>query len=161
MRGLSLASAVLAGALAACAASQNGPPAGEDLQPLRSPALRLQQSGLEDAADQVIASEAAWIALWQHMTRNRLPAAPAPAVDFARYVVLVSSMGKQPGGGREIRIGSLQTRDGKNLVQVMEISPGAGCIVTSGLTFPADIALLARRLLPVEFVRSRQTRDCN
>lgn len=156
-----MASAVLAGTLAACAASQNVAPPGEDLQPLRSPDLRLQQSGLEEAADQVIASEAAWITLWQHMTSNRRPAVPAPVIDFSRYVVLVSSMGQQQGGGREIRIVGLQTRDGKSLVQVVEVSPGAGCIVTSGLTYPADLALLARRLLPAEFVRSKQVRACN
>jgi hypothetical protein len=64
-------------------------------------------------------------------------------VDFRRDIVIAAAAGQRTTGGNAIAIERV-TRTGDGLaVEVVETTPGPGCMTTQSLTQPVDVVVVA------------------
>ena len=117
-------------------------------------------SGLEEATQRVIRDPQELAQLWQLLVANSRPAANVPAVDFTQDVVVVVGLGRQRSGGHTVQIDRVAQRGDALVVHVRAVVPGRGCIVSSAITSPADVALLRRPSGIVTFEVETVTVDC-
>jgi hypothetical protein len=105
----------------------------------------------------VIRSADQWAEAWARITG---PARPAPAVNFAREMVVLVAMGERPTGGYVITVDGVYDADGRLYAEVKEASPGPLCGTTEALTQPIDAVRVPRRDGPVTFVERAVTMAC-
>ncbi len=117
-------------------------------------------SGLRTPQRTVVRDAAAWQELWAAIWRDHGAAAPLPAVDFSREMVVVVALGERNSGGHSILIDSATVSDGSLQVWVRSISPGPNCVTAGALTEPVDAARLPRVEGRVEFRESSEVSDC-
>ena len=110
-------------------------------------------------ANLVIRDAAAWTALWAEHASPMVPAgtppfllAPAPQIDFSRYMVIATFMGSKPNGCYGTSINSIYRADGKLRVSISQGGPGADAICTQAITSPVHMVQLERSDEPVEFM---------
>lgn len=105
----------------------------------------------------VVRDEASWASLWAAHATLAVPgfdpsqAAPRPAVDFSRNMVVAVFMGSQPNGCYGTRIDGIYRSGGKLQVAVLNSVPGDSSICTMALTSPAHMVQVARSEEHVEF----------
>jgi hypothetical protein len=69
----------------------------------------------------------------------------APAVDFAREMVVLVAAGEQSSGGHSVRVNGTSTgADGALVVHVTRTAPGPGCMSTMVITSPVDVVRVPR-----------------
>jgi hypothetical protein len=110
---------------------------------------------------QVVRSHDEWKAL---QTSQSNPSAalgsPFPIVDFAKYTLLLVSLGTKPSGGYTAIIRDARD-DGEVIrVSVVEIRPGRTCATISTLTYPTTAALIPRTDKAVRFDIVSADMDC-
>src|SRR5689334_13721414 len=66
-------------------------------------------SGLRQPARKVITNDADWRTTWSTYMANRGTPPAAPAIDFARYEVIVAALGERNSGGYDITISRIAT----------------------------------------------------
>jgi hypothetical protein len=155
-------------ALAACGgADATAPDAGaagpRQLDVARFSALEAGAGrGSEDAARQrrVITTAGDWQAFWRGLVPDPNAHGPAPAVDFAREMVIVAVMPLRPSGGYVLDIERVTEYADHIEASVVERSPGADCFTTGALTRPFDVVRVPRRDKPVRFVERAVTTQC-
>lgn len=108
----------------------------------------------------VIRDQAAWQAAWDRITRNRIPPANLPPVDFSSRIVLLAASGTKPTGGYSIAIVQATEDNGAITVEVTPISPGANCVVPQLVTSPVDIGTIPQTSVPITFNITRKTQNC-
>ncbi len=118
-------------------------------------------SGFVQAERLVITDQAAWQSVWQIAHATVSPEPPLPAVDFDREAVLAVAMGRQPSGGFAIRLEAAHQDDQAVTVSVRSVAPGAGCLVPQVVTSPVDLVRMPRSPLPVRFVETSETLNCD
>jgi hypothetical protein len=92
----------------------------------------------------VVRDRAAWEAEWRALQAG-FAAGPAPAVDFARDMVVVVAAGEQSSGGHRVRVdGTSPGPDGALVVHVTRTAPGPGCMSTMAITSPVDVVRVPR-----------------
>jgi PrcB C-terminal len=101
-------------------------------------------SGLDEATQRVVQNQQELDQLWQQLVGNNRPAANVPAVDFTQDVVVVVGLGRKRSGGHTVQIDRVGQRGDVLVVHARAVAPGRGCIVSSAVTSPADVALLRR-----------------
>lgn len=117
-------------------------------------------SGLERLRS-VVRDSSRWNTLWSRVRRGGTVPAYPPAVDFANRMVLVATMGSQPGGGHVITIDSvLAGPNGILLAYVTELVPGPLCGGGGMETFPTDMVLVPVTPDDVQFVERRVVSAC-
>ncbi len=117
-------------------------------------------SGVSAAGRLVIRDATAWQATWRDVVGHLTPAPALPAVDFSRAMIVVAAMGERGTGGYEIRVTRAYRRDGDLVVVVVEVSPGAGCMLIQSITAPVEVVRLPRHDGPVTFLEEQERRDC-
>lgn len=125
---------------------------------------RIDEIRLYNAVDEpmraVFRDQAAWEAFWSRASGARQPAAPAPAVDFSRHMVVVVALGTRPSGGYWVEVeGVYQSAEGLR-VEALASAPGEYCGTTQAVTHPLDAVLVARGAGQVTFRVSQVVRDC-
>jgi hypothetical protein len=120
----------------------------------------LENSGVVEARTWVIYSREEWMQAWATINGRLRPASAVPSVDFAATVVVVAALGQQRSGGFVVQITGASMVSGQIVVQVQTRSPAKGCIVSSALTAPVDIALMPRSLSQLTFKVSAATSPC-
>lgn len=108
----------------------------------------------------VIRSQEEWAAAWARIQGPQAASLPLPPVDFSREMVVVGAMGTRPTGGFSILVEEAYDRGDAIVVRFRATEPGARCVVTTGLTSPADAARLPRHDRAVVFEEILVTRDC-
>jgi PrcB C-terminal len=119
-------------------------------------ARHLSQPGMEGPPEPiqlVLRTAAEWDSVWQMVNRSRVypPAPPAPAVDFAHEMVLLSGLGRQPTSGWNIRIDTVVIR--RDTVRVIIHSVAPQCIAGMMITYPWDAVRVSRTDRVVQFVK--------
>lgn len=106
--------------------------------PVRSLHSSGQCVGLERPTVVWIADAAAWRSWHGRITSARLPAPPAPAVDFSREGVLVLAMGSRSTAGYALSLAeeSAVVRDGVLTVRVDWREPPPGALLAQVMTSP-------------------------
>lgn len=111
------------------------------------------QSAIRQPLETVVHSEGVWQALWQRHTAGRPHAAPAPAVDFWREMV-VAVFGGETESYVQVAVLRIVQADGGLSVQVLirRTQPGPALAGVEPAT-PFHIVRLPRSPLPVTFER--------
>jgi hypothetical protein len=108
----------------------------------------------------VLRDRAAWEATWQQLQAGAV-VGPAPAVDFAREMVVVVAAGQKSSGGHAIRVDGTSTGPGGALMlHVTETAPGEGCMSTMAITSPLDVVRVPRAAGAVRTVTRRVAAPC-
>jgi hypothetical protein len=117
-------------------------------------------SGLADSLRLVVRDSAAWRTVWNRINQPFIPPPSLPPVDFARTMIVVVSLGREPSGGYDVVIDSARS-DGRSIDVVLHrITPGGGCPVEAVVTAPVDVARLPATPLPVRFRDIVTTSSC-
>jgi hypothetical protein len=108
----------------------------------------------------VLRDAAAWEAAWRELQAG-LAAGPAPAVDFARDMVVVVAAGERPSGGHNLRVeGTSTAADGALVVHVTTTEPGEGCMSAAVITSPVDVVRVPRTAGPVRAATRTVRQPC-
>jgi hypothetical protein len=111
---------------------------------------RGMQSNIDSTRQAVAHTEAEFAAIWKAHNYDK----PAPAVDFAREMVVAVFMGSRPTGGFSVEIVSATERDGQIVVSYRERMPSSDAITAQVLTSPYHIAAIGKSDKPVRFVKN-------
>jgi hypothetical protein len=95
-------------------------------------------SGITTPARLVIRDDSSYARFW-----SSLGAGQRPSVDFSRDVVIAVAAGQQATGGHGIAVERVTRADQGLAVEVVQSSPGPGCVVTQALTQPVDVVVVA------------------
>lgn len=170
---LAVATALLAGV--ACSNSHNPatdgsvPPLGKRIPDEVPPgADRLQTepvheeaySGIGESRRAVVRTQAEWRGLWDELAGRQIPRPEPPEIAFDRRMVVVATMGTRPTGGYTIEIEGVHAAEDRVYVEVVEKSPGAGCLTTQALTAPAVAVAVEVRSGEATFLEREATHDC-
>jgi len=109
------------------------------------------QSGVTEAGQRVVRTQAEWEQLWGRMTSNQVPSPPAPRVDWTKEMVVALFMGERPTGGFHTAIKSVTTSAKEVTVTYEESAPAPDAITIQALTQPYAVAVIPRSSLPVRF----------
>ena len=85
---------------------------------------------------------------------------PAPAIDFARYEVILAALGERSSGGYDMRISRLAMSSDFLYVELTSTRPGPRCFVTAALTQRVDMVRIPRQHPPVMFIEKSVEQDC-
>lgn len=127
----------------------------EPIEQLTSPI-----GGPPEPARRVIRDQATWVQFWSQISRLLVPPPDPPTVEFGRNMILVAAMGRRPTAGYRISIEGVYESDGALFVDVLEVTPGVGCLLAQMLTAPVTGVLVTVREWPVQFVERKETQDC-
>lgn len=117
-------------------------------------------SGFRQSARTVVDNDAEWRTVWSTYTANLGGPPPAPAIDFARYEVLVAALGERNSGGYDMTISRIASTNDYLYVELTLLRPGPRCGTTAALTQPVDMVRIPRQHPPVMFVEKPAQSDC-
>lgn len=110
------------------------------------------------------AGEADWARFWEEVTRGAIGNPPPPAVDFGSHAVLLVAMGERAGGGFDIHIEQVISREVESAVRVILESPplSSSCRSQEIVSVPFDAVLIPGELLrnPITFVEEHRIVPC-
>lgn len=110
-------------------------------------------SGIREARQQLITDAAAWEKTWKQHATNPGAADKAPAVDFSREMVVVTTMGTRPTGGYTIEITNAEVKGRKLRLSVRQTSPPRGAMTIQAFTAPFHFIAVPRHgKVKAEFV---------
>jgi hypothetical protein len=107
-------------------------------------------SGIEEARETVVRTQAEWLALWKAHGQGEPPA----AVDFGKEMIAVVFLGTRPTGGYSVQITGTSLEEDALVIDYVEQRPGGDAIVSQALTSPFHIVRLPRHEGPVRFRRA-------
>eukprot|EP00928_Gymnodinium_smaydae_P032456 TRINITY_DN234_c1_g1_i1.p1 TRINITY_DN234_c1_g1~~TRINITY_DN234_c1_g1_i1.p1 ORF type:complete len:223 (+),score=49.28 TRINITY_DN234_c1_g1_i1:25-669(+) len=110
-------------------------------------------SGIEDALETAVTSEAEWGDMWRRHTSKTSPAPPVPHVDFQQHMVVYVALGTCNSGGHAVEVKGVE-QTAEALVVSYETEAPNGGMTTCALTQPYHMVRVAKTALPVQFVRS-------
>ncbi|HEX8391637.1 MAG TPA: protease complex subunit PrcB family protein [Longimicrobium sp.] len=161
LRTLAVGAVVLA---AACTSSPSAVPSRTEI-PAGTPVALAElggysrfQSGIGETSRMVVAGDSAWNSVTGRIYGQ---GAARPSIDFTTETVIVAAMGSRPTGGYGITVERAVRTEGEIVVEVVETSPGRGCMTTQALTAPVHAVRIARQTLPIRFVERKTVRECN
>jgi hypothetical protein len=102
----------------------------------------------------VIRAEREWQSAWPALVLGFAPETP-PSVDFARFTVVVATLGELGGSGPLVGIDSVFPSPGGAAVRVNAIDTGAGCGEGDLITRPMDVVTIPRVSGEVRFLEHR------
>ena len=104
----------------------------------------------------VIRDQGTWSQFW-----SELGAGVRPEVDFSQDLVIAVASGERTSGGHDIQVQSVTRAGGELRIEVLETSPGAGCITTTALTQPVDVVVVpGTGVTGWSFIDRSLARDC-
>ena len=114
-------------------------------------------SSIQEPRRLVIRSEQEWRDFWYDLNLGS-----APEVDFTRNMVIAVSAGVRPSTGHSVLVDNVRLDDDGTLrVEVLQTSPGRGCVTAQQMTQPVDVVVVPRADLRTwSFTERRVTQDC-
>lgn len=85
----------------------------------------------------------------------------APVLDFENYLLLAGGLGIRSSGGFTVSVESVHEFENEIFIQVLEILPGAHCVVTMGITYPSTAILIKKTNKPFKSSVLKATHDCS
>jgi hypothetical protein len=105
-----------------------------------------RRSGVREALQIAVRSQAEWSALWQKHASIGANPTPPTVIDFDKEIVVGVFLGEKPTGGYETEIIRAEQADDTLYVYYREISPQPGRLVTQALTQPFHIVRVPRKV---------------
>jgi hypothetical protein len=125
-----------------------------------SPVPFVLNSGFKTKQLIVVSNEQEWQRVWSQLHSKRRPRPIVPTVNFDERMVIVYALGIQRTGGYSVRISGVESLDDQLQVNMIVTRPAANCVVTAGLTSPADIILLPSSNKSVAIVETEIVTEC-
>jgi len=94
------------------------------------------RSGVSEAGQIIVRTQAEWNALWQKHSSMESNPSQAPAIDFNKEIVIGIFLGQKPTSGYDVEITSVERSDGTLTVSFREKSPQPGAVLTQAFTQP-------------------------
>ncbi len=117
---------------------------------------RWVSSGVRGARRLAIRDSGTWSRFW-----SELGAGVQPQVDFGRDLVIAVASGERSSGGHDITVQRVSRSGGELRIEVVETSPGPGCMTTAALTQPVDVVVVpAAGVTGWSFIDRAATRPC-
>jgi hypothetical protein len=117
---------------------------------------RWVSSSIRGARRLVIRDPGTWSRFW-----SELGAGVMPDLDFSRDLVIAVASGERSTGGHDIQVRRVKRVGGNLRIEVLETSPGAGCLTTTALTQPVDVVVVpAAGITRWSFIDRTLARDC-
>lgn len=114
------------------------------------------QSGITTRRRRVFRADIEWYAFWtEHAVGMERGGAP-PAVDFAREMVVAVTLGARRTGGHAVSVVGIEAGRNRLVVQVEEIEPRTGALVTTAQTAPYHFIALPQSRAAVRFSTIRR-----
>ena len=117
--------------------------------------------GPQEPTRSVLRDEQSWLEFWRALTAVVSPAPEPPTVDFTADMVLVAAMGRRATGGFAVSVEGVYTSDGALYVDVLERSPGVGCLSAQVITTPVTAVRVRVHDGSVQFVTREQSGPCD
>lgn len=158
-------SVVLLAAIACQAPPQDSAGAARNGQPKltrfrEGPNGFAQYSGYTEPTRLVIRDSEAWARAWATLHATAATPPPLPAVDFQREAVVLVASGTRSTGGHDLTLTSAAADGDTVRITGRLARPGAGCMATTALTQPVDIARLEPPPAAVAFDLRDEAVDC-
>jgi len=104
------------------------------------------QSAIAGEGVTVVRDADAWRALWNRHTASELPRPDAPAIDFAKEMVVCVTLGQRPTFGYAIEIVRVSDgADAKLVVETRDTRPAKDAILNQVITQPYHMIATPRR----------------
>jgi hypothetical protein len=116
--------------------------------------------GPHEAVRSVVRDQEEWQAFWHSLTMALDPSPEPPTVDFMQDMVLVAGMGQRPTGGYLISVEGVYTSGGELYVDVLERSPGVGCLSTQAISTPVTAVRVSAYPGSVHFLTREESPPC-
>ena len=97
------------------------------------------QSGLTASERIVIRDDTSYASFWSSLGVG----GERPVVDFSRDVVIAVAGGQRSTGGYSIAVDRVDRSGTGVAIDVVETTPGKGCMMTQALTQPVDVVVVA------------------
>lgn len=104
------------------------------------------RSAIQEARAVTIRDPDSFVALWSAHSK-----APLPSIDFSKSMVLGVFMGLKPNGCYSTNIDSVVRASDRLRVRHTDTAPGPKVLCTLAMTAPAQLIVVDRSALPVEF----------
>ncbi|RYG16587.1 hypothetical protein EON82_24815 [bacterium] len=114
--------------------------------------------GLEQTLFELVTTQSRWEEIWKHRVSRGLPIPAQPPIDFSRESVFVAALGSRPSSGYSVSVKAFRDRFAR--FEVVEIRPGAGCVVNLALSQPAVFAVVEERWSYWEIATTAVDRPC-
>ncbi|MGZ8940379.1 MAG: protease complex subunit PrcB family protein [Limisphaerales bacterium] len=101
-------------------------------------------SGVQTAMQLVVTNSSQWEKLWREHSAQRIPAEPAPEINFEKETVFFVAAGRKRSGGHQIEIAKINPREGETEVIVKSRSPKPGGIQIQALTAPFHVVAVPK-----------------
>ena len=155
MRSAAIAGLAFAAGVLSAACAWAGPDDPADVQQPFETLLAETHSGIGDRRREVVHDEAGFMRLWGEVHSGVAPTPAAPAVDFARHMLVVVASGTRPSGGFGIKVQAVALLGERLEVAVLETCPAPGAMVTTELTQPVEVVRVPKLSQPVTFRETR------
>ncbi|WP_372365023.1 protease complex subunit PrcB family protein [Candidatus Uabimicrobium sp. HlEnr_7] len=96
-------------------------------------------SGHNEKKDYTITNEDDWKKLWAQVHANVEPKPELPKVDFGKEIVIAAFKGQHSSGGHSITITEAMIKSDGCTVQIKEVSPDPGGMMSMGFSQPYHI----------------------
>lgn len=112
----------------------------------------------------IINSPEKWQAFYQQLFSDTLFDPPtaivAPQIDFEHYQIVAGGLGMRASGGYAVLVANVDETDEAVYLQVLELNPGSGCLVTMALTYPSTAILLKKSDKPIHLTMTKLINEC-
>lgn len=115
-------------------------------------------SRFPESAEKVLHSAAELAPVWRAI--NGDSAAPVPAVDFTRQMVVFIALGQRMSGGYSLKFDGMSATSGGSVVRYTATSPGPGCMNAQVLSSPVEMVAVPRTAGTVTFERRDVVQSC-
>ncbi len=115
-------------------------------------------NALTQKQTRIVKSAGEWADLWNDMFPNQMILS---AINFNEKMLIAVFQGQKNTGGYSIEITSMKEFDDYIEVNVKEISPGEGCLVTEALSSPYHIVEVKKTNKEIRFNIRQETTECD
>lgn len=107
--------------------------------------VRGYQTGIAEPGVRIVREDVSWRALWDRHASTVVPRPDAPAVDFARDMVVFVTVGSRPTYGYSVEIQRVFQLDATHVgVEIAEAQPAPGAILPQVVTQPYHMVVTPR-----------------
>lgn len=117
-------------------------------------------SGIGASKRMLIRTGEEWRGFWRELYGDEEPIPAAPVIDFETSMVVVAALGTRPTEGYWVEVESVLASEDGIQVEIVESTPGEGCVVNEALTTPVTAVAVERREGQVTFIEREEVRAC-
>jgi len=108
----------------------------------------------------VINTQEEWQQLYESWQDDFTPPIQAPQIDFEQYQLITGGLGEKYSGGYSVVVDRVDDLGNAIYISVLEVSPGNGCVVTTGFTYPSTAILIKKSNNPLKFYITKVIQEC-